>query len=246
MKKLIVILLLALFSTLAVAETNSTQDYGKLLTELAELEQRGVQDPDLFYNMGVCHYHLNQLALAKLNFLRALRLNSAHRQAQQNIAFIRQLSPDQDLYPEQQFIQRLFYKLYDWFNLNRLALGILFFLILSGLCLHWLLRYDPEKEKGLPVLLLSGSSLFLLLFIGTTIVKAYRINHSNKAVIAYDNCLLLEEPDPAATSERSVNSAMMVIATETQGDYTRIILPDGTGAWVKSDAVLRVLPLKLQ
>ncbi|HOH46623.1 MAG TPA: tetratricopeptide repeat protein [Candidatus Cloacimonadota bacterium] len=246
MKKLIILLLILISSSLSWAQTQQRTDYAKLLSELDLQAKQGVEDPDLYYNMGVCHYHLNQLALAKLSFLRALRLNSAHKQAQHNVAFIRQLSPDQDLYPEQQFIQRLFYMLYDWFNINRLALGILFFLALSGLCLHWLLRYNPQKEKGLPVLLLSASCLLLLLFIGTTIVKTYRMNHNNKAVIAYDNCLLLEEPDPASNSGRSVSSALMVIAAETSGDYTRIILPDGTGAWVKSDAVLRVVPLKLK
>lgn len=246
MRKLILVLLALIAFTYSWAQLQPRTDYAKLLTELELQAKQGVQDPDLYYNMGVCHYHLNQLALAKLNFLRTLRLNSAHKQAQHNVAFIRQLSPDQDLYPEQQFIQRLFYRLYDWFNLNRLALGILLFLVLSGLCLHWLLRYDPQKEKGLPVLLLSISCLFLLLFIGTTIVKAYRMEHNNKAVIAYDNCLLLEEPDPASSSGRTVSSALMVIAAETQGDFTRIILPDGTGAWVKTDAILRVVPSKLQ
>ena len=68
--------------------------YQQTLQKLEAKAAHGVKNADLFYDMGVCHYQLGNTGKAVLYFLRALNLNSAHKQAKQNLLYIHNLHPE--------------------------------------------------------------------------------------------------------------------------------------------------------
>ena len=220
--------------------TLNAVDHSAKLDALKAVEAKGIENPDLFNDIGLANYHLNRPAQANLYFLKALNLNSAHREAAHNLDFVCRLSRDRELYPQRQFLETFFYGKYDFFNLNRAAIAALIMLLLSALCLHWLMHCDPDKERGLPTLLLIISLLFLLFFSGLTATKAYRMSHNNKAVVKSDNTALYSRPERTARSSIVVNEALVVLIGEHQADWSRIILPDGSSHWVPSSALLAV------
>lgn len=212
------------------------------LDSLLKLESSGIKDPDLYYNIGVAYYRANDTGRAMLYFLRAVNLNSAHSRASQNISFIRDLSPDREMMVQRQFLESMFLRVYDWFNLNRAALAALFWLLITALCVHWLLHWDPTKERGLPTLILLISSLILTACVGLVITKAYRMRHNKKAVVASDNSALYSAPSESAREDTAVNAALIVIAQKTDNGFSQVILPDGSSAWIKTGDILKVIP----
>lgn len=220
----------------------SVPDYRKTLEDLSKQEQAGIKAPDLYYNLGVCHARLGDESKAVLYFLRALNLNSAHRDARHNLEYLISLSPDRELYPRRQFVGNLLLSVYHWFNLNRLALALLLMLLLTAVSTHWLLHYPRDRERGLPVLL---TTITLILLCGVIIAlggKTYRLQYNHKAVVQASAAPLYPEPDASLNSTRILHQSLIVEIAETKGDWCRVNLPGGISGWIKSRELLRVLP----
>ncbi len=216
------------------------QDFRKELAELEAIKSKGVQSPDLYYNIGVCQARLNQESEAILSFLRCLNLNSAHKPARANLEYLISLSNDSQLYPQRQFISSQMLDLYDWFSINRSSLAVLILLLLSVACMHWLLHHHQDREKGLPILLLIVCGVLLLSFNSLLITKVYRMNHNRKAVIVQGSVIMRAEQQPESRSIRTLHRSLIVQVAQQEGDWARIILPNGNSGWVKSSDLERV------
>ena len=208
---------------------------------LKQVEEQGTKNPDLFYNLGVTYWQTGQSGMASLYFLKALNLDSAHRQARENLNYVIELSVDRDLYPSRVFLIQLFLKFYDSLNLNRMALITLSLLFLSALGALWYLNYDPQKERDLPALIW-GISLFLLLVSGTlTGFKAYRRSHNRQAVVISEQAELCAEPKDDAERTALIHEALILQVRKYQGDWALVSLPDGSEGWLPKAKIAVVL-----
>ncbi len=178
--------------------------------------------------------------MANLYFLKALNLDSAHKPAKENLNYVIKLSQDRDLYPEHLFLVRIFWEVYDYLNLNRMAILTLILLLATALSLSWLMHYDPDKERGLPSLIF-GICLFLLLsstgFLG---VKAYRQTHNRKAVLINSQAELKAEADPQADRVAVIHEALILIVEENGQGWSLVRLPDGNSGWIEDADIRRV------
>lgn len=210
--------------------------------QLKALEEQGLQNPDLYYNLGVTYWQLGQSGMANLYFLRALNLDSAHKLAKENLGFVTALSQDRQLYPQQLFLLRVFWEVYDYLNLNRMAILTLTLLLLSALSLSWLLHYDPDKERGLPSLIF-GICLFLLLSSTTFLgIKAYRQAHNSKAVLIQSQAELRAEPELKASRVAVIHEALILKVEASKPGWSLVRLPDGNSGWIESAAIAKVRP----
>ncbi|HNQ42846.1 MAG TPA: SH3 domain-containing protein [Candidatus Cloacimonadota bacterium] len=207
---------------------------------LQKLDERGIRNADLYYNLGVGYWQTGQSGMATLYFLRALNLNSAHKPSQENLEYVLSLSQDKELYPQRLFLVNLAFRSYDFLNLNRLAIITLILLLLTALSLHWLMHYDPDKERGLPSLIF-GILLFLLIcsiiLLG---VKNYRQTHNRKAVLIETIAELKTDPDATSPRKAVIHEGLILSIDELHADWLRVSLPDGTKGWLPQSAVLRV------
>ncbi|MDD2422713.1 MAG: SH3 domain-containing protein [Candidatus Cloacimonetes bacterium] len=228
----ILILSILVFSGLAASEFD----------EFRALEEQGLQNADLYYNLGVTYWQLGQSGMANLYFLRALNLDSAHKLAKENLEYVIALSQDRDLYPQHLFLLRIFWEIYDYLNLNRMAMLTLILLLLSALSLSWLLNYDFDKERGLPSLIF-GICLFLLLSSSTFLgVKAYRQAHNSKAVLILSQAELRAEAEPKASRVAVIHEALVLVVEESRQDWSLVRLPNGISGWIENEAIKRVAP----
>lgn len=252
MKRLLVILFLLAcgFALSAQADTTQTLDttpaqasqavYADTLSRLEQQSARGIRNADLYYDLGVCHYQLGERGEAVLNFLRALNIDSAHKQARENLDFINATSTDLPREPEQPYLAQLFLRIYDFFSLNRLALVVLILAFLTTLSLHLLFHYPPEKERGLPVLAVLVCAILLLAFGSALAVKNHRYLHNSKAVV-----LKVAELKSTQASGRKLKKLLpgtTVTVKEKSGAQLQVILPDGLSGWIDSKAAEMVVP----
>ncbi len=244
--KQIFLFLFVLLTMSVYAETaslNSKPEYKKNLEKLLPLAESGTKNADLFYNLGVCYYHTGHTGKAVLWFLRAQNLNSAHRQAKENLVFIEALHPRDVAAPQRPYLTQVLINFYDFFSLNRLAIIVLLLGLLAVLSLHWLLHYPQEKERGLPVLALSIVLSMLLLFGAALILKNHRYLHNSKAVVMQESASILASPGKGKALLILPEGSVVNIKLSQQ-EYAQVILADGFSGWIKADQLERVVPLK--
>ncbi len=218
----------------------SRADYQTTLARLQTLADQGIRNAGLFYDLGVCHHHLGDEGRAVLNFLRALNIDSAHRQAWENLAYINSRTPGLPQESQRPYLAQLFLKISDFFSLNRLALIFLVLAILTTLSLHYLFHYPPEREKGLPVLLVLICAILLIAFGSALAVKHHRYKHNPKGVV-----LQSAELRSAPASGRMLKELVpgtSAIAKQSSGTQLRVILPDGLSGWIDGASFELVVP----
>lgn len=244
----LILSLILLAGLFAQAQINSSVGEAKTqqqltLDKLLKQAEAGTRNADLYYNIGVCYYQTGKPGQAVLYFLRALNLNSAHRQARENLSFIQSLFPAEHKAQPQPFLVQLFFNIYDFFSLNRLALFVLLLGLLCTLSLHWLLHYPPERERGFPVLVLLITLSLFLAFTSALLFKNYRYRHNPRAVV------IREGTEGYATAQSSkaifiLPEGYAVNIQQAGPNRTQVILPDGNRGWLASSTLERVVPDK--
>jgi len=234
----------ALFAQTDSLKTSQYINSGEL-TQLPDSLDKAIRDAeqkknaDLFYNLGVDFFARGDIGMANLYFLKALNINSAHSQAKNNLNLSIRYSPDADLYPEHLFLVQVLYKVLDFFSVNRLAIFVLIFLFLSALALCWLLFYDPEKERALPILVLA---LCLIICIASSItlgIKLHHQKHNPNAVVILNQTNLLS---PTSNNViQTVHSGLIVKIVQSENNHYLVHLHNGQLGRLKKEAVKTVI-----
>ncbi len=212
-----------------------------LPTELLQKDSDGLRNANLYYNIGVGYYRAGQTGKAMLYFLRALNLDSSHRQARANIDFIQSLFPQDQQPPPRPFLAQVIYSVYDFFSLNRLALAVLILALLVTLCLHWLFHYPPERERDFPALVLLILGLIFLGFGSTLFFKYNRYKHNTRAVVMGESARVYASRD-GVKPLYELPEGYVVNLKVNGSQRSQVILADGSGCWVETARLERVVP----
>ena len=230
--KTIALLILSLLVSWAVAQNPET-------TEAADASP--VNNADYYYNLGVDAYAQGDPGVATLNFLKALNLNSAHKQARSNLELAIRISPDSALYPQRLFLVRVLTQFGNFLSVNRLAIISLVLLLLTSLSLIWLLFFDHQKELAMPVLTLA---LFAVLCLCSFIMlgyKSYAQKHNSQAVLMVRTAQLLPVAEDNPKPLMDIHAGLIVTITENKGEDCVVRLPNGATGRLKASTLSRVL-----
>mgnify|MGYP001347358629 CR=1 FL=1 len=212
-----------------------------VMVQLQEQEASGIENADLYYNLGVGYWQTGESAKSCLYFLRALNLDSAHKQARENLDYLKAISLDKDLYPQNPFLIRIFLAFWDFMNINRMALATLVLLLITAISLSWLMHYDPQKERGLPSLIFGICLTIFTISAAFLGVKAYRMQHNAKAVIMSPELELKSSANMKASRVAVVHEALIVQVEEQSEGWSRVRTPDGNAGWLPSSEIMRVI-----
>jgi len=235
MKRLLLVLILLLLSQLGWTQntTNTpTPDYGTKLREYQQMERQGIINADLFYNIAVCHYRLGKSGLASRYLLMALNIDSDHKLSQENLEYIIDKSRDKALYPETAYLVKVFLNIYNFLNINRLSLITLILLLLLALCLHWFFHYPPDREKGLPILLLIICGFIFIATSALLMSKYKRMLNPQKGVVIVAETDALDGAGNEYNRLFSIHEALIVKIEQERPGWLLISLPNGIGGWV--------------
>ncbi|MBM4404324.1 MAG: hypothetical protein FJ042_08125, partial [Candidatus Cloacimonetes bacterium] len=177
---------------------------------------------------------------AILYYLRALNLDSSHQQARENLEYAIATGTNRDQYPPHSFLAALFIGMYNYLNLNRLALLVIILFALLVLCLHWLMHLSPEKERGLPILTVFVLLVLLLGFVTMLGIKYDRYVNCSKVVIIASDANGYGNPDPRSDILFSVSSGLIAEVKQYQNDWALIVLPNGGSGWIRRQSLLPV------
>lgn len=248
MKQTLIFLLLLLFTLSLAAEngisssivdSSAVSEDQLLLTKLEKIEGQGIKDADLYYDMGVCHHRLGNIGYATLYYLRALNLDSAHAQSQHNLNVLRKLNPEA-FEPKNLYLIELLKRIIAWLNYPRLAILILIFSLLTLICINWLIHLKPGNEKGPPVLLLSLSLIFLLIFGLSLPLKMHSVKKDMRAVVVSPQAFGFKYESSRDSSTPIPQASVVKIIDQRSGIY-QVRTPSGAIVWLNAADIRKVM-----
>lgn len=254
MKRYIALLLLVVTASLfAIPMSNNAlfirgndlyaqKEFDKALENYSELIDRGIVNANLYFNAGNCHFREGHLGPAILNFKRALRINSAHKQAQNNLLFALSLTQDKQIEENPGFIASIWNKVFAVFTINFVALTTLFlFIAIIAVLLLIMLKFR-HSEKSIPVFILTVLLFLFTLNLFITIARATVYNSKKPAVLLADSAVGHSGPGEDFSRVFTIHEGMSISIENEQKGWVLVKLPNGLGGWIPNNSIARVNP----
>jgi hypothetical protein len=215
----------------ASAPETAKDFYARALLRFNRLvEEGGVRNGKLFYNIGNINFLFDDIGRAILNYRRAEQYIPNDPNLAKNLAYARNLRQDNLEIKDQKKIQQtLFFFHYDFGTRTRLILfGIayVFFWIFAGIKIF---SHRPYTSWVLTI------SLFFALLFGTSLyVEQYQSTSNLEGVILAPEVIARQgDADSYQPSfEDPIHAGTEFMLLEDRGAWWQIELPDGRNCWI--------------
>ncbi len=185
---------------------------------------------ELYYNLGNCYYREGNMALAILNYERALKLDPSDSDIRTNLSIARGKIKDKSTEPTEFFILAWWYSLVNKLSISFWkALGLILFTIGMALLLLYLLIYKSKSLKYLIILTISISLISNL--------AAWQQYYSNidvqSAIVTSEKINVKGAPSNSSTDLFILHSgARLKIIDNTMKEWCEVQFEEGKAGWV--------------
>ena len=191
--------------------------------------QHGDYSANLFYNLGDAYYRLGSRGRAILNYRRALLLEPSHAEATANLAFIGGASRAATTRGLNVSVDALY-----WLTAGAVWLAA------AGLLTRWLARRWRVFGMLLTLVGLAGCAAGAgLLWQADGLTR-----HSALALVIVADVPAHYSPADNSKVITKLSEGAEIRVLSAQGAWTYALLEDGTRAWVASDKVEALVPLR--
>jgi tetratricopeptide (TPR) repeat protein len=207
--------------------------YTKALLRFNRLvEEGGVRNGKLFYNIGNINFLLEDIGRAILNYRKAEQYIPNDPNLAKNLAYARKMRQDKlDIKDQKKIQQTLFFFHYDFGIRTRLILfGISYvlFWIVAGIKIF--------SQRPYTTWVLTISLFFILLFGTSLYVEQYQSTRNLEGVIL-DPEVIARQGDADSyppSFEDPLHAGTEFMLLEDRGVWWQIELPDGRSCWIPS------------
>jgi len=225
------------------------------------VDQGGIQNAKLYYNLANAYLLKEDLGRAILNYRRAARLDSSDLNLQKNLAFARSQRVDRvETSTEKRVLQTLFFWHYDFSLATKFLLACVFFAVLCvalTLLLWW--GRDPKRDEsrlgrvpktrrvrfGCPTrcgpvtaATVVLSAVLLVAFLCSLAVQTHRQANARPGVITAPEVIARQGDGPnyPPSFQDPLHAGLEFELLERRPGWLHIRLSDGTDAWIPDDA----------
>ena len=215
-------------------------DFLDALNLFFKVENEGIVNADLHYNIGNCYFRLNEIGRSILYYKKALNLQSNHEAARRNLQYALTFTKDKQGAEAEDMIRSFWIKIFDSFSLNRLAvLILLFFAILILMICLMIIRFR-NRERTVPIFISTIITFFLVVFIILGILKWRVFRYHNEAVLLSPSAIGYSGPGEDFTRVFTIHEGMIFIVERQENDWSLIKLDNGLGGWILSNGFERI------
>jgi len=207
-------------------------DYETAIDAFSTLVDSGIQNAELFYNLGNAFLKNNDIGHAVLWYQRALKLNPTEPDLKFNLDYALSLTKDQKAETALPLSRIFFFWKYqlsaNTVQWAAITLNLIFWLLLAC-SLLW-------KNKGLRQTAYL-SLVFVLIFTSTALYNYYESTYRPQAVILPSEVSIRSGLSDTATELFVLHAGTKVRIQGKQADHVRIYFADGKIGWLKKELV---------
>lgn len=191
-----------------------------------------VTDWKVLYDIGNCHYKLEQYLAAKIDYLKARRLRPLDDSIAKNIAMTNRHFRDLLPPPEPDFVSRSLQALESKLSLDSVSVLLLAAVLLLNACLFLL----QTRGKSKKILYATALFFFLTLALGAYHAsRASALGHSDTAVIRQADSLLRSGPGEDNTVLFKVNPGLEVKIIDRFHDWVQVTASAQIAGWIEKN-----------
>lgn len=215
------------------------EDYKKAIElfeqKRKELQQKGLESSDVYYNLGNAYFRDNEIAKAILNYERANLINPGDRDIRQNLEFARTKTEDKIEGIDIFFLQSWFDGIQNLQSSNAWAkLSIvIFFVLMASLSVFFFSRQIVAKKVTFYVGIIS------LVLLVTTNVFSFRLKNKilnrDSAIIMVGSASILSSPDSSSSELFLLHAGTKVKINKRDGSWMEIEIENGNVGWIKKE-----------
>jgi len=250
MKKFILLLMLISINLVATnkidevfqtaSQSYENKDFAQSLQQFLSIENEGIINADLYYNIGNCYFRLNQIGKAILYYEKALKVDSHHNAAKRNLKYVLTFTKDKQADDETDFLSSFKEKIFSFFSLNFLCVSSLFFFIAIILMINIIIIKFRNREKTVPIFIISIFVVFLVISGILSFLKFNSYHQENQAVLISSTVIGYSGPDEEFTRVFTIHEGMIFEIEKQENDWSLIKLPNGLGGWILSETFERI------
>lgn len=195
------------------------------------------KNAEVYYNLGNTYYRLNKIALAVLNYERAIQINPEYKEAKDNL-----LLTQNRISNHIQSTSDIFFMNW-WQNTTHpnkagtwaIAAVVTFMLIIAS----FMVRRFVKGGDSLPVQVPGILGFVCVCFLVLAFASAKRIQEVTTAVVMQNDAPLMnteQKGKPLAL----VPEGTTVRITGEKGTWLEVTLPDGRSGWLQQDLINRL------
>lgn len=210
--------------------------YEASIQEYQSLISRGINNYNLYYNLGNAYFKTGRLGEAIYFYKKAQKLAPSDRDINFNLNFARARRTDNikiNQYPKFIRVTRDFFTSLS-IDLLSIIASVLYFL-LAALITYFLLYQRHFLGRSLKIWL--ASALLIVLIVLS--VNIHRVN-SREGVLVEDISEVRSGPSEEYTLVFTIHEGMELRIMEEQNGWMRIVLPDGLEGWLPAGKVRKI------
>ncbi|MDO9577208.1 MAG: tetratricopeptide repeat protein [Candidatus Cloacimonadales bacterium] len=246
---LILMIIIPIFlSTLSPAEENfnlgvaafEQNEFPEALNLFFRVENEGIVNADLYYNIGNCYFRLDEIGRAVLYYKKALKMQSNHEAARRNLQYALTFTQDKQGTESEDVIRSFWTKSFDALSINLLTILVLaiFAAIVLMICLM-IIRYR-QRERTVPIFITTILTFFLIIFIILGMLKWKAFHDHNEAVLLAASAIGYSGPSEDFTRVFTIHAGMIFVIERQENDWSLIKLSNGLGGWVLSSTFEKI------
>jgi len=221
-------------------ESYNNKDYHNALTKFSMIENEGIINADLYYNIGNCYFRINEVGRAILYFKKALKVRSDHKAARRNLEYAFTFTKDKQESENENVIRSFWLKAFDSISINLLAIiTLLIFIIIIMLICLMIIHYR-NREKTVPIFLTTIFIFLFTAFLIISILKWQEFHKTDEAVLLSTSAIGYSGPSEDFTRVFTIHEGMVLTIERIEGDWSLIKLENGLGGWIISDTYIKI------
>jgi len=223
----------------AITDYNN-KDYQKALDNFSQIENEGIVNADLYYNIGNCYFRLNEIGRSILYFKKALKVRSNHHAARRNLKYALTFTKDKQDSHQNSVIRSFWIKAFESFSLNFLALMTLFLFLVIIILIIFMIMHYRNREKTVPIFLTSIFLFLFVIFLIISILKWQAYHNDDEGVLLSKSAIGYSGPGEDFTRVFTIHEGMIFTIERSEDNWSLIKLENGLGGWINQDTFVRV------
>ncbi|MCF7858214.1 MAG: hypothetical protein K9N07_02660 [Candidatus Cloacimonetes bacterium] len=211
------------------------RDFESALEKFVLIENQGVINADLYYNIGNCYFRLNSIGRSILYYKLALKVKADHLAARRNLEHALSITKDAQKLETENVFRSFWLKAFNSISLNLLAILTLVIFFVIVVLISMMIGIYRNRENAIPIFV---TILFIFVFVIlliVNVVKWQEYHSKDEAVLLSPSALGYSGPGEDFTRVFTIHEGIIFNIEKEDGSWCLIKLKNGLGGWIKKD-----------